>query len=354
MLHTENLSKDMGEFVLRNVTLDVSPGEYLVIIGPTGAGKTILLETIAGFYPPDSGKIIMDGRDITNFAPKDRNICMVYQDYMLFPYLNIEKNIGFGLRQLRHPSHDIRKATEGIASLLGITHLLSRRPDTLSGGEQQRVAIARALVIKPRILLLDEPLSALDAITHKKMRNELARIPMLTGVSVIHITHHAEDLISLGHRTAVMDNGAIVQIGSPDEIFQNPKTPFVAAFTGMENLFSGIAMDSHEGKVIRIGQVKIHVITPYTGPVQCGIRPDALIFSREPLKSSARNVLMATVTKIRRMGSIAWVVIDCGIFLTGVLTIQSLYELRIDEGDTIFIAFKASAVMVFPEETQKK
>jgi len=106
--------------------------------------------------------------------------------------------------------------------------------------------------------------------------------------------------------------------------------------------------------VIRIGQVKIHVITPYTGPVQCGIRPDALIFSREPLKSSARNVLMATVTKIRRMGSIAWVVIDCGIFLTGVLTIQSLYELRIDEGDTIFIAFKASAVMVFPEETQKK
>ncbi|KAF5087001.1 Vitamin B12 import ATP-binding protein BtuD [anaerobic digester metagenome] len=352
-LEIQGLSKTLGDFHLNDVNLTIEDSEYFLILGPSGAGKSILLETIAGIHSPDSGRIILDGVDITDLPARLRHIGMVYQDYMLFPHLDVEKNIGFGLKQLGKPSHDIRTATEDIASLLGISHLLPRRPDTLSGGEQQRVAIARALVIKPRILLLDEPLSALDAITRRKMRNELAGIPSLTGVSVIHITHHAEDLISLGHRSAVMDNGAIVQVGDPDEIFQNPRTPFVAAFTGMENLFSGIARESHEGKVITVGQVKIHAVTPYTGPVHCGIRSEDLIFSREPLKSSARNVLKATVTKIRLMGSLAWVVVDCGISLTGVLTIQSLYDLRIDEGNTVFIAFKASAVMVFPEGNEQ-
>jgi molybdopterin-binding protein len=348
-LETRGLYKTLGDFHLRDVNLTVKDSEYFIILGPSGAGKSILLETIAGIHSPDSGRIILDGTDITSWPARLRNIGMVYQDYMLFPHMNVEKNIGFGLKQLGRPSYEIEKATADIADLLGITHLLSRRPDTLSGGEQQRVAIARALVIKPRILLLDEPLSALDAITRRKMRNELAGIPSLTGVSVIHITHHVEDLISLGHRSAVMDGGTIVQTGKPDEIFSNPRTPFVAAFTGMENLFTGIARDSHEGRIVKVGPVKIHAITRYNGQVQCGIRSEDIIFSREPLKSSARNVLKATVMKIRLMGSLAWVVVDCGITLTGVLTIKSMYDLKIDEGDTVFITFKASAVMVFPD-----
>jgi ABC-type Fe3+/spermidine/putrescine transport system ATPase subunit len=217
-LEIQGLSKTLGDFHLNDVNLTIEDSEYFIILGPSGAGKSILLETIAGIHSPDSGRIILDGVDITDLPARLRHIGMVYQDYMLFPHLDVEQNIGFGLNN----SENIltQTATEDIASLLGISHLLPRRPDTLSGGEQQRVAIARALVIKPRILLLDEPLSALDAITRRKMRNELAGIPSLTGVSVIHITHHAEDLISLGHRSAVMDNGAIVQVGDPMRYFK--------------------------------------------------------------------------------------------------------------------------------------
>ncbi|PWR76038.1 ATP-binding cassette domain-containing protein [Methanospirillum stamsii] len=349
-LEIRSLSKTLGDFQLRNVSLTIKDSEYFIILGQSGAGKTILLETIAGIHRPDTGRIFLDGTDITDTPARHRHIGMVYQDYMLFPHLNVEKNIGFGLKQLGEPGEIIRNAVEEISALLGIKHLLERNPETLSGGEQQRVAIARALIIRPRVLLLDEPLSALDAITRRKMRTELSRLPSLTGVSVIHITHHAEDLISLGHRSAVMDEGSVIQVGNPDEIFQNPQTPFVAAFTGMENLFSGIARESHEGKIIRVGTVRIHAITPLTGPVFFGIRSEDLIFSREILKSSARNVLKATVTKIRIMGSLAWVMVDCGICLTGVLTVQSLFELEIDDGDVVYITFKASAVTVFPDE----
>jgi len=344
------LSKTLGDFHLRDVNLTIKDNEYFIILGPSGAGKTILLETIAGIHCPDAGSILLDGVDITNVPARMRNIGMVYQDYMLFPHLTIEKNIGFGLKQQGLSGELIHKSVQEISELLGISHLLQRSPDTLSGGEQQRVALARALVIRPRVLLLDEPLSALDAITRRKMRNKLARLPSLTGISIIHITHHAEDLISLGHRSAVMDGGFIVQVGHPDEIFQNPKTPFVAAFTGMENLFSGVARESHEGKIIVAESVRIHAVSSLNGPVLFGIRSEDLIFSREPLKSSARNVLKATVTKIRIMGSLAWVMVDCGLSLTGVLTIQSLFDLKIDDGDTVYITFKASAVTVFPAD----
>lgn len=353
-LEIRSLSKTLGDFHLRDVNLTINDGEYFIILGPSGAGKTILLETIAGIHRPDNGRIFLDDTDITDTPARLRHIGMVYQDYMLFPHLTIEKNIGFGLKQQGVHPEEIKRLTGEIASLLEITHLLPRDPETLSGGEQQRVAIARALIIRPRVLLLDEPLSALDAITRRRMRNELSHLPSLTGVSIIHITHHAEDLVSLGTRSAVMDEGAIVQMGHPDEIFQNPQTPFVAAFTGMENLLPGIAGTSHEGKIIKVGNVRIHAISHHTGPVIFGIRSEDLIFSREPLRSSARNVLQAKVTKIRLMGSLAWVMVDCGFSLTGVLTVQSLFELGIDDGDMVYITFKASAVMVFPDEKWDK
>ena len=271
--------------VLKNISFTVEKGDFVAITGKSGSGKSTLLYQLSLLDTPTSGTVTLNGTDAWKLTDAQRvsyrltELGYVFQDYALVPELTTEENVSLLPMALGNPDEVCHEVSVEILDVVGLKERLSHLPRELSGGEQQRVAIARALVIKPRILQLAEPLSALDAITHKKMRNELARIPMLTGVSVIHITHHAEDLISLGHRTAVMDNGAIVQIGSPDEIFQNPKTPFVAAFTGMENLFSGIAMDSHEGKVIRIGQVKIHVITPYTGPVQCGIRPDAVSYT---------------------------------------------------------------------------
>ena len=173
MLIIDSVSKSLGEFTLTDVSLSVGDEEYFIILGPTGAGKTILLEMIAGIYSPDAGRILLNGRDITDVPAKDRNIGMVYQDYMLFPHLTVEENIGFGLLQRKVEPARIRESVQDIAGLLGIDHLLGRTPGTLSGGEQQRAAIARALVLQPRVLLLDEPLSALDTATRDRFRREV-------------------------------------------------------------------------------------------------------------------------------------------------------------------------------------
>ena len=345
-----SLSKTLGQFHLRDVTMKVEDCEYFMVLGPSGAGKTILLETIAGIHTPDHGRIVLDGNDITHVPARHRNIGMVYQDYMLFPHLSVEKNIGFGLKQKKVSSDDIQTRVHEMSHLLGIFHLLDRMPGTLSGGEQQRVAIARALIIRPRLLLLDEPLSALDAVTRRKIRLELGRLPSLIGISVIHITHHAEDLMALGNRSAVMDEGRIIQSGVPDEIFSNPQTPFVAAFTGLENFFQGVAVSKPDGKIIKAGNARILAVTPLSGQVLFGIRAEDIIFSKKPLDSSARNVLKGTVVRIRLMGSCAWVQADCGLTITGVVTVQSLYSMNIEDGDEIYVTFKASAVMVFPAD----
>jgi len=185
MLGIRGLSLSLGEFSLTDVDLTVADAEYFIILGPTGAGKTILLETIAGIYAPRAGTITLDGHDITRTDPKDRGIGMVYQDYMLFPHLTVGENIGFGLLQRGDDPARIREAVREAADLLGIGHLLERTPGTLSGGEQQRAAIARALVLRPRVLLLDEPLSALDAVTRDRLRKELRTIHRATGTTVV-------------------------------------------------------------------------------------------------------------------------------------------------------------------------
>ncbi|MGC9515792.1 ATP-binding cassette domain-containing protein, partial [Methanocrinis sp.] len=183
MLRLEKISKDLGEFVLREVSLEVGSGEYLVIIGPTGSGKTILMEALAGIRPPDVGRIFLDGRDITGEPPRERKISMVYQDYMLFPHLSVRENIAFGLRSQKASSDEIEEKVAAASNLLGIGHLHRRRPETLSGGEKQRVAIARAMVMEPKVLLLDEPLSALDVATRERLRRELRRIHQVYGTT---------------------------------------------------------------------------------------------------------------------------------------------------------------------------
>jgi molybdate transport system ATP-binding protein/molybdate/tungstate transport system ATP-binding protein len=348
MLHTENLSKDLGEFALRNVTLDILPGEYLVIIGPTGAGKTILLETIAGFYPPDSGRIIMDGQDITDFEPKDRNICMVYQDYMLFPHLTVEENIGFGLKNRKNSHEDIRIKVVEMAQLLNIEHLLHRKPTTLSGGEQQRTAIARSLVMDPKILLLDEPLSALDGQTRDKLRAELHRLHELTNITVVHITHNFEEVFSLADRVAVMNEGSIIQIGDPDKVFRKPESEFIASFTGMENIFRGVCNPQTGASAITINGLTIFSATCIrAGQVYATIRPEDILLSRDPIVSSARNSYIGTITDITNNGMLIKITIDIGIPFISVMTRQGFDEMNLVNGERAYITFKASAVHVF-------
>src|SRR5690554_2050066 len=271
MLDIRGLSLSLGEFSLDGVDLTVDDGEYFIILGPTGAGKTILLETIAGIYAFASGTISLDGRDITRTDPKDRGIGMVYQDYMLFPHLTVEENIGFGLLQRKTEPDRIRELVSETADLLGIGHLLDRTPGTLSGGEQQRAAIARALVLRPRVLLLDEPLSALDAVTRDRLRRELKAVHRATGTTVVHITHHFEDIFALADRVAVMQDGRIAQTGTPDEVFRKPATEFVAAFTGMENVYCGISRVRDGEAAIDLGEIVVRTVTAIEGDVCVGI-----------------------------------------------------------------------------------
>ncbi len=347
MLEIAGLSKRLGDFTLTDVNLTVADAEYFIILGPTGAGKTILLETIAGIYAPDAGTITLDGLDVTATDPKDREVGMVYQDYMLFPHLTVAENIGFGLLQRKTEPTRIRESVQENAGLLGIGHLLERTPGTLSGGEQQRAAIARALILRPRVLLLDEPLSALDAVTRDRFREELKAVHRATGTTVVHITHHFEDVFALADRVAVMQDGRIVQTGTPDEIFRRPATEFVAAFTGMENVYCGVSRVRNGEAAIDLGEIVVRTVTAIEGDVCVGIRPEEVILSRQPFESSAANTFRGTVTAIRRNGIFSRVVVDTGVPFVAVLTRQSVARLGLVEGEPACVTFKASAVHVF-------
>jgi molybdate transport system ATP-binding protein len=237
MIRLESVSRAWPEFSIRDVTLEVARGEYLVIVGPTGAGKTLLLELLLGVYQSDTGRIFIDGRDVTALAPEQRSIGMVYQDYLLFPHLTVERNLGFGLRYARVPRREGARRVEETARLLGITHLLHRHPATLSGGERQRAAIGRALAPEPSILLLDEPLSALDRSTAKRLRDELQALHQARGLTVLHVTHDLAEARQMGGRIALINEGTLTAIGSAEELMRRPPTLFAAKFFGAVNLF---------------------------------------------------------------------------------------------------------------------
>jgi len=214
-----------GGFRLSGIDLSAESGEYIVLLGPTGAGKTILLEAIAGLRRPAGGRILLDGHDITETPPERRGIGFLYQDYALFPHLTVAENIAFGLRARRIPRDEIRTRVEEIARLLKIEILLPRRPGSLSGGERQRVGLGRALAIAPPLLLLDEPLSALDPEMREGLQRELLQVHRTLRTTTVHVTHDFEEAIGLGDRVAVMDQGTIVQKGTAEEIFRRPGSP---------------------------------------------------------------------------------------------------------------------------------
>jgi len=206
-LTLEGIAKKLGDFSLKEISLEVKPGEYFVILGPSGAGKTVLLEILAGIYPPDQGKIWLGERDITHWPPEKRRFGFVYQDHALFPHPTVEGNIGFGLRDSRLNPLQRKQEIRETADLLGIAHLLSRQPHTLSGGESQRVALARALITRPPVLLLDEPLSSLDPPTREILQQELKRLHLIFGSIFIHVTHDFEEAFFLGERIGVLMGG---------------------------------------------------------------------------------------------------------------------------------------------------
>ena len=237
MIRLDGVSRRWPEFAIRDITLEVKPGQYLAVVGPTGAGKTLLLELLLGIYQPDRGRVWIGGKDVTGEAPERRGIAIVYQDYLLFPHLTVEQNLEFGLRYGPDGEAARKRKVRETAKLLGVDHLLARYESTLSGGEKQRVALGRALITGPRVLLLDEPLSSLDRGTARRLRGELKALHAAKGLTTIHVTHDLSEARQLGDAIALIHEGELHAAGTPDDLLRRPPTLFAAKFGGALNLF---------------------------------------------------------------------------------------------------------------------
>ncbi len=254
-LEIENLQKKFAHTTaVEHFQLEVTRGEFVSLLGPSGCGKTTTLRIIAGFESPSSGAIRLDGVDITRRPPNQRNVGMVFQAYALFPNMTVAENVGFGLRVAKKPAAEIKRRVDEMLNLIKLPALGNRYPYQLSGGQQQRVALARALAIQPQVLLLDEPLSALDAQIRVSLRNEIRSIQRELGITTIYVTHDQEEALSLSDRIVVMNEGRVEQIGTPFEIYNFPRTSFVASFVGTLNILRGQVADPARGKIVVDGQ----------------------------------------------------------------------------------------------------
>ena len=344
MLRAEGISKDWKEFHLREVTFEVKEGEHFIILGPSGAGKTVLLEIIAGVIEPDAGRVYLNGEDVTDLPPEKRGLAYVPQNYALFPNMSVYDNIAFGLKVRKVPKPEIERKVREISEVLRIEHLLNRKPRALSGGEQQRVALARALVVEPPLILLDEPFANLDVQTRAKLLTEMKRWKRELGFTALHVTHSFEEAISLGDRVGVMLNGRLVQVGKVRDVFSRPVSEEVARFLGFENIIEGIA----EGRRLKVNGIEIELPVEAKGKVRVGLRPEDIIISTEPIKSSARNEFKALVESIEELGPLVRVHLSLGdITLTAFITRSSMLELGVEKGKEVYVSFKASALHVF-------
>ena len=249
-----------GEAVLDNISLEISKGEFITLLGSSGCGKTTTLRIIAGLEQPDAGSVWLDGREVTGLEPNQRDVNTVFQNYALFPHMNVAENIGYGLKLKKVPKSEIRKKVSQMLELVQLEGYEKRKPSELSGGQKQRVAIARALVNNPKVLLLDEPLGALDLQLRRAMQIELKHLQKKLGITFIYITHDQEEAINMSDRIAVMRDGCIEQIGTPDEIYNHPKTSYVATFVGNANILHGVAESIQgENAIVKIGNDRVIV-----------------------------------------------------------------------------------------------
>ena len=340
MLELRAVSKRLGAFSLSDLDLRVRDGEYFVLLGPSGVGKTVLIELIAGLIPPDAGAVLWRGRDITSSPPETRRFGVVYQDYALFPHMTVARNVAYGLGSKNGPDR-----LQAVARNVGIEELLDRYPAKLSGGEQQRVALARALITDPQMLLLDEPLSAVDLKTRRQLRKELSRIHAETGTTFLHVTHDTEEAMSLGNRIGVMLEGRIHQVGTPEDLFRAPTDRDVADFLGMRNV---IPVSEVKDGICSAGGAQIHAAAADESVCYIWIKPEEIVLSREPFDSSARNQFGCKVEEWEHCGSLLAVRVSSGnLKLSALITHTSFSTLGVDVGTDLYATFKSSAVHCF-------
>ena len=302
-----------GVAAVEDFNLDVARGEFVSFLGPSGCGKTTTLRMIAGFEKPTSGTITVDGKDITNKSPNQRNVGMVFQSYALFPNMTVAGNIGFGLKVRKRPKAEIARKVDELIEMMHLQGRADRYPWQMSGGQQQRVALARALAIEPQVLLLDEPLSALDAKIRIVLRKEIRSIQRQLGITTVYVTHDQEEALSLSDRVVVMNEGHIEQLGVPSEIYNFPTTSFVASFVGTLNLVSAGVVDAASGRVSVAGQ-EIRTNRAITSAaagdvVTLALRPEGISLGEGPEGS---NRLHGTIDDINFLGSIVRIRIHLG------------------------------------------
>ena len=320
-LDISDVRKNYGQqTVVHQFDLDVERGEFISFLGPSGCGKTTTLRMVAGFETPSAGAIRIDGKDITRLRPNQRNVGMVFQSYALFPNMTVAENVAFGLKIAKKPADEVKARVEEMLKLIKLPQLGGRFPYQLSGGQQQRVALARALAIKPQVLLLDEPLSALDAKIRVSLREEIRALQRTLGITTIYVTHDQEEALSMSDRIVVMNEGRVEQIGTPFEIYNNPKTRFVASFVGTLNILKGKIADARAGKIAIDGQ-EVFASKPIahaaTGDAcAVALRPEAATLHQSEMQEAAkiassfaresgpRNRMVGTIEEVSFLGSV--------------------------------------------------
>ncbi len=345
MLRVDGLSARVGDFNLSGVTLSVEDSAYFVLLGPSGAGKTVLLETIAGLVPPNAGRILWDGQDVGRTPIQKRGMGLVYQDQSLFPHLSVRRNIAYGPRARGRSREAIAAQVEALAAEVGVAALLDRYPATLSGGEAQRVALARALATEPKCLLLDEPLSSLDSHARVELR-ALLRDLHRKGQTVVHVTHDHEEAVSLATHVGVIENGSILQTGTPEDVFHHPKSEFVARFTGIQNVLEG-QLEKHETTnnglaVFASGPARFRVRSDARpGPGAMILRNEDITVSGSRPNSCAENCFAGTVVDIvpARLG--VGVCIDIGVEMNAFASPAAVKKLGLRDGREVWLSFKA-------------
>ena len=353
MIQIDQLTFSIGDFQLRRISLDVPQGQYFVMLGPPGSGKSVLLECLCGLKRVKSGRIYIDEQNVTNLEPRLRPIGYVPQDYALFPHLSVEHNIAFGLRSHseRHEAA-LRKVIQ-TAEMLGIRHLLKRSVYGLSGGERQRVALARVLVLRPKVLLLDEPVSALDEATRQDVCAQLHHIQRQFGLTTIHVSHNVEEAFSVADRAGILHQGALQQIGSMGQLLRRPKNEFVARFMRCDNLFHGEVIDDGpepKSTMVRVGKVQLIVPGQYQGKVKFLIRPEnVLLLPYTDNRCGNYNRLKVKMMNSRDRGSYVRTELEGWLNLVAHLPHAVFDELKAKRHSDLVAVLRLENIHVLPE-----
>lgn len=306
VVELQSVSKHFGEVTAVNeVSLQIYAGEFFTLLGPSGCGKTTTLRMIAGFEDPSEGKISIAGQDVTGVPPYHRNVNMVFQHYALFPHMDVEENVGYGLKQKRGTRGEITQRAAEALAMVRLEGFEKRRPHELSGGQQQRVALARALINRPAVLLLDEPLGALDLKLRKEMQLELKSLQKTVGITFIYVTHDQEEALTMSDRIGVMRAGILDQVGNPQEIYERPQTKFVADFIGLSNFIRGEVVDDHGRMSLRVS-TKLQLLLPLESGLRFGqwatlaVRPEKI--DLRPVGHPPADGLVGMVTASTYLG----------------------------------------------------